>query len=185
MKTKNELFLDAVDYLIDEGFAADQGDLAKKAGLGPNLISRVRNGKVKNVSHESIRAIVSKFNLNPEYFKGKSEQIMLAENKPEETTLQYESPQALDNSFLLEKYVDKMVREKTADLQARLADKERYIERINKDAKYKDQLIEMLRDRICELEAKLNSQSADDILKKHPFPIGVADDGSLHITVEK
>jgi transcriptional regulator with XRE-family HTH domain len=75
MKTKNELFLEAVDYLIDEGLATDQGDLAQKAGLGPNLISRVRNGRVKSVSDDSIRALASKFNLNMDFFRGKSECI--------------------------------------------------------------------------------------------------------------
>lgn len=75
MKSKNELFLDAVDYLIDEGLAANQGDVALKAGLGPNLISRVRNGYVKCVSDDSIRAIAFKFNLNMDYFRGKSDYI--------------------------------------------------------------------------------------------------------------
>ena len=75
MKSKNELFLDAVDYLIDEGLATDQGDLAQKAGLGPNLISRVRNGRVKSVSDDSIRALAAKFNLNMDFFRGKSEFI--------------------------------------------------------------------------------------------------------------
>ena len=75
MESKNELFLNAVDYLIDEGLAKDQSDIAKRAGLGPNLISRVRTGKVKNVSDDSIRALVSKFNLNMDYFRGKSEYI--------------------------------------------------------------------------------------------------------------
>lgn len=75
MKTKNELFIDAVDYLIDNGLAHDQGDVALQAGLGPNLISRVRNGKVKNVSDDSIRALVAKFNLNIDYFRGKSEYL--------------------------------------------------------------------------------------------------------------
>lgn len=75
MKTKNELFIDAVDYIIDNGLAHDQGDVALQAGLGPNLISRVRNGKVKNVSDDSIRAIVAKFKLNMDYFRGKSDYL--------------------------------------------------------------------------------------------------------------
>ena len=58
MKSKNELFLEAVDYLIDHEEAIDQADIAKKAGLGPNLISRVRKGRVKSVSDDSIRALV-------------------------------------------------------------------------------------------------------------------------------
>ena len=75
MKTKNELFLEAVDYLIDEGYATDSGDVAQQAGLGPNLISRVRNGRVKSVSDDSIRALASNFNLNMDFFRGKSECI--------------------------------------------------------------------------------------------------------------
>ena len=75
MRSKNELFLEAVDYLIDEGMATDSGDVAQKAGLGPNLISRVRTGKVKSVSDDSIRALAARFNLNMDFFRGKSEYI--------------------------------------------------------------------------------------------------------------
>lgn len=75
MRSKNELFLEAVDYLIDERMATDSGDVAQKAGLGPNLISRVRNGRVKSVSDDSIRALAARFNLNMDFFRGKSEYI--------------------------------------------------------------------------------------------------------------
>lgn len=75
MKPKNELFLEAVDFLIDEGLASDSSDVAQKAGLGPNLISRVRTGKVKSVSDDSIRALAARFNLNMDFFRGKSEYI--------------------------------------------------------------------------------------------------------------
>ena len=75
MKSKNELFLEAVDYLIDEGLAVNQADVALKAGLGPNLISRVRGGYVKRVSDDSIRALAVKFNLSMDFFRGKSDYI--------------------------------------------------------------------------------------------------------------
>ena len=39
--------MDAIEWLIDNGLAANQGDVAVKAGLGPNLISRIKNGHVK------------------------------------------------------------------------------------------------------------------------------------------
>jgi hypothetical protein len=35
MKSKNELFMDAIQFLIDNGKADNQGDVAVKAGLGP------------------------------------------------------------------------------------------------------------------------------------------------------
>lgn len=75
MKSKNELFLEAVDYLIDKGLAVNQGDVALKAGLGPNLISRVRGGYVKSVSDDSIRALALRFNLSMDFFRGRSDHI--------------------------------------------------------------------------------------------------------------
>ena len=68
--------MDAIEYLIDKGYAENQGDIAVKAGLGPNLISRIKNGHVKAVSDDAIRALCSEFkDLNIEYFRGKSDFI--------------------------------------------------------------------------------------------------------------
>ena len=73
MKPKNELFMDAIEWLIDNGLAENQGDIAVKAGLGPNLISRIKNGHVKSVSDDAIRALCSRFEeLNIDYLRGKS-----------------------------------------------------------------------------------------------------------------
>jgi len=76
LRTKNELFLDVVNWLIDEGYAMNQGDVAAKAGLGPNVISRIKKGLVKEVSEDTIRALVNHFDmLNIDYLRGKSEHI--------------------------------------------------------------------------------------------------------------
>ena len=83
-------------------------------------------------------------------------------------------PQAIDYSFLIEKAVEKAT-----------AYADKTIATLEKQVADKDQEIATLKARVKELEAIIRNQSADDILKKHPFPIGVADDGSLHITVDK
>ena len=68
--------MDAIQFLIDNGKADNQGDVAVKAGLGPNLISRVKNGRVNNVSDDAIRALCSAFpELNIDYLRGKSDYI--------------------------------------------------------------------------------------------------------------
>lgn len=76
MRTKNELFMDAVYWLIDEGYASNQGDVAAKADLGPNIITRIKKGQVKEVSDDTIRALCNHFDmLNIDYLRGKSEHI--------------------------------------------------------------------------------------------------------------
>lgn len=112
MKSKNELFIEAVDYLIDEGLATDSSDVAQKAGLGPNLISRVRTGKVKSVSDDSIRALASKFNLNMDYFRGKSEHITRHDKSFENTEQENNSQQSKIPDFI-QKLFDEAVRMQT------------------------------------------------------------------------
>ena len=191
MKTKNELFLDAVDYLIDEGFATDQGDVAFQAGLGPNLISRVRNGRVKSVSDDSIRALAFKFNLNMDYFRGRSEYITRYDQSAANLDRELENakkilsensqpkPELLDYTFMVEKAVEKATAyaDKTiAALEKQIADKDHQIDRLEKEVEVKDATIEKLQDRILDLERLLSKNTP---VTDYPFPIGVADERKL------
>ena len=84
------------------------------------------------------------------------------------------APQAIDYTFLIEKAIEKATAyaDKTITiLENQIADK--------------DQQIASLRSRVRELEMFINSQSFSKALEKHPFPVGVADDGSVHILVDK
>ena len=157
MKSKNELFLDAVDYLIDEGIADDQGDLAQKAGLGPNLISRVRNGRVKSVSDDSIRAIVAKFNLNMDFFRGKSEDIIRYDQESENIyrvpdnhhseipdfiqRLFDESVKMQTRNELLERQCEKLI----AELRDSKDNNEKFLSELQKSKEYNDTLVAELR----------------------------------------
>jgi hypothetical protein len=198
MKSKNELFMDAIEYLIDKGYADNQGDVAVKAGLGPNLISRIKNGHVKAVSDDAVRALCSEFkDLNIEYFRGKSDfisrsdqilqesQDLLDANPPHEPRQR----SAMDDSFLFEKAMKKIYDEVSGQfiesLKIQIEDQRHTIQRLEKEIDDKNKTIETLQARIQELETFINFQPTIPSSGKHSFPIGVADDGSIHIITEK
>ena len=185
MKTKNELFMDAILFLIDNGYAENQGDIVVKAGLGPNLISRIKNGHVKSVSDDAIRALCNAFeDLNLDYFRGKSDfiskhqlslqkadkaiedaQKMLDANPPHEPGKR----STLDDSFLYEKAIEKINEQINGKYIANL---EHQNARLEKDLDEKSETIKILQARIHELEAKLKE---NEKYKDYIFPQGVAD----------
>ena len=167
MKSKNELFLEAVDYLIDEGLAVNQADVALKAGLGPNLISRVRNGYVKRVSDDSIRALSVKFNLSMDFFRGKSDYITRYDQASANLDKELEEAQRLLNKDplppaqkqqpeipdFIQKLFDEAVRMQTrnellerqceqliAELREAKSDNDTFIEEFRKSKEFNDTL---------------------------------------------
>jgi SMC interacting uncharacterized protein involved in chromosome segregation len=185
MKTKNELFMDAILYLIDNGYAANQGDIVVKAGLGPNLISRIKNGRVKSVSDDAIRALCNAFeDLNLDYFRGKSDCISKHQLSLQKVDKAIEDAQkildanpphepgkhsALDDSFLYEKAIEKINEQMNGKYIANL---EHQNARLEKEVDEKSETIKILQARIHELEAKLKESEK---YKDYIFPQGVAD----------
>jgi transcriptional regulator with XRE-family HTH domain len=185
MKTKNELFMDAILYLIDNGYAANQGDIVVKAGLGPNLISRIKNGRVKSVSDDAIRALCNAFeDLNLDYFRGKSDCISKHQLSLQKVDKAIEDAQkildanpphepgkhsALDDSFLYEKAIEKINEQMNGKYIANL---EHQNARLEKEVDEKSETIKILQARIHELEAKLKESEK---YKYYIFPQGVAD----------
>lgn len=188
MKPKNELFMDAIEWLIDNGLAENQGDIAVKAGLGPNLISRIKNGHVKAVSDDAIRALCDRFReLNIDYLRGKSDcisrqqladmkadaalreaQALLDANPPHEPR----QHSAMDDSFLLEKQFQKVYDGIAGQ----------YIEELKDRVEEQKQTIAIQRDTIESLKREnellrqqLSKYQTDELLSHHPFPLGVAD----------
>ena len=184
MKTKNDLFMDAIEWLIDNGLAENQGDIAVKAGLGPNLISRIKNGHVKSVSDDAIRALCDRFReLNIDYLRGKSDCIsrqqsadkalaesrrLLDANPPHEPRRH----SAMDDSFLLEKQFQKVydgiAGRHIEELKDRIEEQKQTIS-IQRDT------IEYLKRENESLRQQLSKYQTDEILSHHPFPMGVAD----------
>ena len=188
MKPKNELFMDAIEWLIDNGLAENQGDIAVKAGLGPNLISRIKNGHVKAVSDDAIRALCDRFReLNIDYLRGKSDCIsrqQLADMKADEALkesrrlLDANPPHeprrhsAMDDSFLLEKQFQKVydgiAGQYIDELKERVEEQKKTIA-IQRDT------IDVLKRENELLRQQLSKYQTDEIISHHPFPMGVAD----------
>jgi len=180
--------MDAIEWLIDNCLAENQGDIAVKAGLGPNLISRIKNGHVKAVSDDAIRALCSRFKeLNIEYLRGKSDCIsrqQLADMNADEALkesrrlLDANPPReprrhsAMDDSFLLEKQFQKVydgiAGRHIEELKERVAEQKQTI------ASQRD-IIEYLKRENESLRQQLSKYQTDELLSHHPFPMGVAD----------
>ena len=192
MKTKNELFMDAIEWLIDNELAENQGDIAVKAGLGPNLISRIKNGHVKSVSDDAIRALCSRFTeLNIDYLRGKSDCIsrqQLADMKADEAIRKdqqildanppHEPRQhsAMNDSFLLEKEFKKLITGHIIDeLKERITAQSETIDSQRETiASQRDTIASLKRENEI-LRQQLSKYQTDELLSHHPFPVGVAD----------
>ena len=193
-KLKNQLFKVAVDYIYKEHLANGQGELAKKIGISESALSRIMNDK-KFVGDDTLRKMNEAFGgiFNMAYFRGEDPHCMLMEDllyykqHPEErlvfdkshvsttpTTPKEPAPQAIDYTFLIEKAVEKAT-----------AYADKTIATLEKQVADKDKQIADLRSRVRELEMFINSQSFSKAIEKSPFPVGVADDGSVHILVDK
>ena len=185
---KNELFKVAVDYIYKEHLVGSQGELAEKIGISASALSRIMSNK-KFVGDDTLRKMNEAFGhiFNMAYFRGEEPHCLLMEDlryykqHPEEKLVfdkQQETaspaPTAIDYTFLIEKAVEKATAyaDKTiAVLEKQVADKDREIVTLNA--------------RIRELETIIKIQTTDNPLGKYPFPVGVADDGSIHIITEK
>lgn len=77
---KNQLFILAVDYLIDEGKVDSQKELAQVTGITEATFSNVRNDK-KVVSDKTIRKLLEAFPtlFNVDYFRGKNIYMLKSE----------------------------------------------------------------------------------------------------------
>ena len=185
---KNELFKVAVDYIYKEHLVRSQGELAEKIGISASALSRIMSNK-KFVGDDTLRKMNEAFGhiFNMAYFRGEEPHCLLMEDlryykqHPEEKLVfdkQQETaspaPTAIDYTFLIEKAVEKATAyaDKTiAVLEKQVADKDREIVTLNA--------------RIRELETIIKIQTTDNPLGKYPFPVGVADDGSIRIITEK
>lgn len=192
---KNELFKVAVDYIYKEHLVGSQGELAEKIGISASALSRIMSNK-KFVGDDTLRKMNEAFGniFNMAYFRGENPHCMLMEDliyykqHPEEERLVFDkshvsttpttpkepAPQAIDYTFLIEKAVEKAT-----------AYADKYIATLEKQVADKDKQIAELRSRVRELEMLINSQSFGKAIEKSPFPVGVADDGSVHILVDK
>ena len=177
---KNRLFINAIDYLIEQKVVEDQKGVSARTGITEAALSNIRNDK-KIVSDKTIRKFLEGFPgiFNPAYFKGENiymtlteamEAKMYAEEQKlvkEESTAQ---PQPIDQSSLVnaalaakDETIDAL-RSQLADLRMQLVDKQNII-----DAK--DQLIDSLKMQINNLMSEMQIRG----ITTYPFEMGVSE----------
>lgn len=82
--TTIEIFKKMLDWLYANTEASNQTDVARKAGMNQVTMSRILNGKVKNVKPETMRAVNAAYGnvFNPEWMRGESSVMLIADLHP-------------------------------------------------------------------------------------------------------
>ena len=194
----NGYFLEVIRWLkAEHGYTQEY--IVEKAHLAQNAISKIKNGKA-NVGDETIVKLCNAFNLNPEFFYGRSpyksnleksrekmdDELQKAKDVLYRTSGGFIDPSSAVNASIaayvkLVEQLESQLADKDKELASRLADKDTIIaekqarivalEQIIAD---KDALIRDRDARILELERRIAQSNADD-LSKYPFSLGAAE----------
>lgn len=190
---KNQLFIRAVDYLIDERKVDSQKELAQVTGITEATFSNIRNDK-KVVSDKTIRKLLEAFPalFNADYFRGKNIYMLMSEyleakieaEEKEKTTCESLSGSAAGipdmssvfNSALAK--ADESISSLKIALAAKdqlIAEKQSRIVTLEQTVADKDAIIRARDSRILELERQIANINASD-LSRYPFAIGAAEE---------
>jgi transcriptional regulator with XRE-family HTH domain len=200
-KLKNQLFKVAVDYIYKEHLANGQGELAKKIGISESALSRIMNDK-KFVSDDTLRKMNEAFGgiFNMAYFRGEDPQCMLMEDllyykqhpeerlvfvKPKKENVPQSEPvqpSSQDTTLIMSKMFESMLKpieaahaQQVAALNQQITDKQSIIDLQADKIKSQADEIARLQKFIADLRSMPTSINIEDVLKKYPFVIGVAD----------
>ena len=181
-KKWNAPFLRAFNYLLDEGYARNKGDLCSKIGIQPGLISNYTNG-TKKVSPDTMNALarVSGGKLNVTYMLGKSE-YMLLENVPDEEFIEGNNP---DREVMAKRKAEPLQPNFSSYINALLAKSDETIASLKRELAAKDEIIQTKEERIADLERLAEERlhriselrriiDANNIMD-YPFPVGTAE----------
>ena len=176
MRLKNEIFASVLDWLIQEKKVDDQKDLALKTGISQNTVSRIMTGKVEP-SDDTLRKLNATFGniFNMQYLRGESA-IMLIED-----VAYYKSHpnelMALRGGADKNKDIDP-----SSLVNAVIAAKDEEIYAYEKTIRAHEQTIasqlktiESLERENVMLRQQIGKYQADEIINRHPFPVGVAE----------
>lgn len=181
-KKWNAPFLRAFNYLLDEGYARNKGDLCSKIGIQPGLISNYTNG-TKKVSPDTMNALarVSGGKLNVTYMLGKSE-YMLLENVPDEEFIEGNNP---DREVMAKRKAEPLQPDFSSYINALLAKSDETIASLKRELAAKDEIIQTKNERIADLErlaeerlhriAELRRIIDANNRMDYPFPVGTAE----------
>ena len=181
MTSKQERLKEVYNHLRSYFGIHTQIDFAEAIHITRPALSSAMNGNeaylTKNLFQKICAAYPGVFNLD--YLLTGEGQLLTIEEEVKDEDIKKmanptPTPSAIDYTFLIEKAVEKATAyaDKTiAVLEKQVTDKDREIATLNA--------------RIRELETIIKIQTTDNPLGKYPFPVGVADDGSIHIITEK
>ena len=181
-KRWNAPFLRAFNYLLDEGYAKNKGDLCSKIGIQPGLISNYTNG-TKKVSIDTMNALarVSGGKLNVKYMLGKSE-YMLLENVPDEEFIESNNP---DREVMAKRKAEPLQPDFSSYINALLAKSDETIASLKRELAAKNEIIQTKNERIADLErlaeerlhriAELRRIIDANNMMDYPFPVGTAE----------
>lgn len=200
-KLKNELFRVAVDYLFREKKVGSQKELAEKIGITEPSLSRVMNGG-RTVSDKTLHKMNEAFGgiFNMAYFRGEDPQCMLMEDllyyqqhpeerlvfvKPKKENVPQSEPvqpSSQDTTLIMSKMFESMLKpieaahdQQVAALNQQIADKQTIIDIQADKIKSQADEIASLQKLIADIRSMPASINIEDVLKKYPFTIGVAD----------
>ena len=200
-KLKNELFRVAVDYLFREKKVGSQKELAEKIGITEPSLSRVMNGG-RTVSDKTLHKMNEAFGgiFNMAYFRGEDPQCMLMEDllyyqqhpeerlvfvKPKKENVPQSEPvqpSSQDTTLIMSKMFESMLKpieaahaQQIAALNQLIADKQTIIDLQTDKIKSQADEIASLQKLIADLRSMPTSINIEDVLKKYPFTVGVAE----------
>lgn len=174
----NSNFLDVIRWLKSE-YGYTQAYIVEKAELAPNAISKIKNGKA-NAGDETITKLCNAFNLNHDYFYGRSSY----KTKLEESEAKLdESIRQAQASIQSQPYIDPgsqmnatiAAQMKTIEiLEAQAVEKDTRIAELKDTIAAKEEIIKARDARIIELERQLAAVRMSDV-DNYPFSIGAAE----------
>ena len=178
----NSNFLDVIRWLKSE-YGYTQAYIVEKAELAPNAISKIKNGKA-NAGDETITKLCNAFNLNSDYFYGRSSYKTKLEESEAKLDENIRQAQA---SILSQPYIDPgsqmnatiAAQMKTIEiLEAQAVEKDIRIAELKDTIAAKEEIIKDREARIVALERQLAAAATSD-LSHYPFSFGAADGHNL------
>ena len=178
----NSNFLDVIRWLKSE-YGYTQAYIVEKAELAPNAISKIKNGKA-NAGDETITKLCNAFDLNSDYFYGRSSYKTKLEESEAKLDENIRQAQA---SIQSQPYIDPgsqmnatiAAQMKTIEiLEAQAVEKDIRIAELKDTIASKEEIIKAREARIVELERQLAAAATSD-LSRYPFSFGAADGHNL------
>lgn len=147
--TTTEIFLKMVYWLVDNTEMANPTAVARKAGINAANVTKIKTGKNKSVQYETMVKLNNAFGnvFNPEWMRGNSDVMLMADLTPVSTEHPCPTPQTTDPTTILIAAKDETI----AALKRELSAKDDVIAAKDGIIATKDKLISTLQQQIDDL----------------------------------